>query len=64
MEHALGSLAGGSVAGFELSESMMEMMGSFTLIRLIGMLGMMNVKPDKEALLALNQQLNAIKKPE
>ncbi len=56
--------AGDKVAGgFELSGPMLEMMGGFTLIRLVGMLGMMGVNPTKEELLALNARLNQIKKP-
>jgi len=40
------------------------MMGSFTLLRLVGMMGMMGVNPTKEDLLSLNAQLNKIKRPE
>ncbi len=44
------------------SEGMMKMMGSFTLLRLTSMLGMMDVTFTKEQLLELNSQLNKIKK--
>lgn len=49
--------------GFEMSDVMLDMMGGFTLIRLVGMLGMMGINPSKEELLALNAKLNQIKKP-
>lgn len=48
--------------GFELNDGMMKMMGSFTLLRLTGMMGMMGVKPTKEQLLELNEKLNKIKR--
>lgn len=41
---------------------MMEMMGSFTVIRLVGMLGAVGPKMTKEQLLGINAQLNQIKK--
>ncbi|MFW5554174.1 MAG: glycoside hydrolase family 2 protein [Roseburia inulinivorans] len=47
---------------FEMSEGMMKMMGSFTLIRLIGMMGVIGATPSKEELLGLNAMLNQIKK--
>lgn len=50
------------VAGFEMSEGMMQMLGGFTVIRLTSMLGMANIKMTKEQLLGLNAQLNKIKK--
>ena len=40
-----------------------QMLGGFTVLRLTGMLGMINVSFTKEELLALNAQLNKIKKP-
>ena len=52
----------GSAGGFEMNDTMMEMMGGFTLLRLSGMMGMMGAKLDKEALLSINAQLNQIKK--
>ena len=49
--------------GFELNESMMAMMGGFTVLRLITLMGgMMDMKFTKEQLLALNAQLNQIPK--
>ena len=50
-------------AGFEIGPEMMQMMGGFTIVRLSGMMGMMNIEVTKEQLLALNAQLNKIKKP-
>ncbi len=49
--------------GFELSEDMMKMMGGFTVLRLTGLVGMMNLSFTKEELLKMNAQLNRIKKP-
>ena len=56
---------------FEMSDGMMQMMGGFTILRMINMLTMMTdmknmEKPTvtKEMLLDLNAQLNQIKKPE
>ena len=49
-------------AGFELNESMMQMLGGFTFLRLSGMLGMMGINFTKEQLLGINAQLNQIKK--
>ena len=48
--------------GFEMNEGIMQMMGGFTVLRLIGMLGMTGLKMDKEQLLDLNAKLNQIKK--
>ena len=41
----------------------MEMLGSFTVLRLTTMVAMMNVSFTKEELLKLNRQLNRIRKP-
>ncbi len=54
---------GEKVAGFELSDGMMQMMGGFTIVRMANMAGMMGVNFTKEQLLDLNAQLNKIKKP-
>ena len=48
--------------GFELNSGMLEMLGSFTVLRLAGMVGMANITVTKEQLLDLNAQLNKIKK--
>ena len=50
-------------AGFEFNESMMQMLGGFTFLRLAGMIGMMGINFTKEQLLGINAQLNQIKKP-
>ena len=42
---------------------LMEMMGSFTVLRLSSMLGMANITFTKEELLKMNKKLNRIKKP-
>lgn len=44
--------------------SMFKMLGSFTLVRFLGMASMMNVEPTREELLALNRALNKVKKPQ
>ena len=50
--------------GFELTDSMMSMLGSFTILRLLGMAGgMMGIEFTKEELLDLNAKLNKIKRP-
>ena len=53
---------GTDAAGFEMNESMMQMLGGFTFLRLSGMLGMMGINFTKEQLLGINAQLNQIKK--
>ena len=47
---------------FKLNKGMMEMLGSFTMIRLSGMLGTLGLTPTKEQLLDLNAKLNEIAK--
>ena len=61
---AMGGEEGGTpkAMGFEINASMMQMMGGFTLVRLVGMLGMTGFKPTKEELLGLNAMLNQIPK--
>ena len=49
--------------GFEIGADMMQMMGGFTVLRLTGLIGMLNITFTKEELLKLNKQLNKIKKP-
>ena len=54
----------GKAMGFELNDSMMAMLGSFTILRLIGMAGgMLGIEFKKEELLDLNAKLNKIKRP-
>ncbi len=52
-------------AGFEfkMEGPMMDMIGSFTILRLTGMMGMVGVSLTKEELLSINKKLNRIKKP-
>ena len=51
-------------AGFEIpTEGLMQMMGSFTVLRLTSMMGMANVNFTKEDLLKMNKKLNGIRKP-
>ena len=50
--------------GFELNDSMMQMMAGFTVLRLLNMAGgMVGLELTKEFLLDLNAKLNKIKKP-
>lgn len=50
-------------AGFDITPEMMSMMGGFTVLRLLTMAGgMMDVAFTKEELLALNKELNKIRK--
>jgi len=54
---------GEKVMGFEMTDAMMDMMGGFTLLRLMGMMGSMNVNFTKEQMLDINAKLNQIPKP-
>ena len=56
-------MQGGKAMGFEMTPAMMQMMGGFTVIRLMSLMGAMDVKMTKEQLLELNATLNRIKKP-
>ncbi len=58
----MGGMKGKKAAGFELSPDMMQMMGSFTVLRLTGLISMMDIHFTKEELLDLNAKLNKIKK--
>ncbi len=59
-----GAMKGGEGgSGFEMTDGIMQMMGGFTLLRLTGMMGMMNVSFTKEELLDMNAKLNKIKAP-
>ncbi len=50
--------------GFDIpKDGIMQMMGSFTVLRLSSMMGMANISFTKEELLKMNKQLNRIKKP-
>ncbi len=54
---------GGGMAGFEFNESMMQMVGGFTVLRLTSLMGTAGVSLTKEELLDINAKLNKIKKP-
>ena len=54
--------AGAGMDGNTMS-GMMDMLGSFTFIRLAGMIGTMGIKFTKEELLDINAKLNKIKAP-
>lgn len=51
-----------AMAGFEMGPEMMNMMGGFTMLRLLTLMGgMMNKSFSKEELLDINKQLNTIR---
>ena len=56
---------GGAASGMDMSSmsGMMDMLGGFTLLRLTGMMGTMNINFTKEQLLEINAKLNKIKAP-
>lgn len=49
-------------AGFAVTEDTLRMMSGFTLLRLLQLMGVMNVRFSKEELLTMNAQLNRIVK--
>ena len=55
--------SGGFEVDLKADGGLMQMMGGFTVLRLTGMLGMVNVSFTKEELLKMNKKLNRIKKP-
>ena len=56
------NMSSGEMAGFQLSEEMMKMLGGFTVLRMTSLMGTAGVEMTKEQLLGLNAQLNQIKK--
>ena len=48
---------------FKMEGPMMDMLGSFTILRLSGMIGMVGVELTKKDLLTLNKKLNRVRKP-
>ena len=62
-----GEKKGEKKGGFSIDMSnaggLMDMLGSFTILRLSSMMGMANVSFTKEELLKMNKQLNRIRKP-
>lgn len=57
-----GGNEGGTEASLQNAEKMMEMMGSFTVIRLMNLMGAAGPGLTKEEMLAVNERLNQIKK--
>ena len=55
--------SGGFDVDIKPDSGLMQMMGSFTILRLSSMLGMANISFTKEELLKMNKKLNRIKKP-
>ena len=55
--------SGGFDVDLKSGSGLMQMLGSFTILRLSSMVGMMNISFTKEELLAFNEKLNRIKKP-
>ncbi len=55
--------SGGFDVDLKADSGLMQMMGGFTVLRLSGMMGMMNIEFTKEELLKMNKELNKIKKP-
>ena len=58
----LNGIMGTDNKDFMQQENMMQMLGSFTVLRMVGLLSAGNVTITKEQLLELNQKLNQIKK--
>ncbi len=54
---------GGFSIDFSMISGFMDMMGSFTVLRLTSMIGMANISFEKEELLKMNKKLNKIRKP-
>ena len=55
--------SGEKKGGFTLNESMLQMIGSFTILRISSMGGMIGIEFTKEQLLDMNKKLNKIKLP-
>ena len=65
----MGSMSGGMMGGdrtpaemMAQADGMMQMLGSFTVLRMVGLMGAAGVKATKEQLLGLNAELNKIQK--
>jgi hypothetical protein len=50
-------------SGFEINEGLMQMIGSFTILRISSMGGMVCIEFTKEQLLEMNRKLNKIRLP-
>ena len=55
--------SGKNKSGFQINEGMMQMVGSFTILRISSMGGMVGIEFTKEELLDMNRKLNKIKLP-
>ncbi len=55
--------SGANAGGFTLNEGMMQMVGSFTILRISSMGGMVGIELTKEQLLDMNKKLNKIRLP-
>ena len=55
--------SGANAGGFTLNEGMMQMVGSFTILRISSMGGMVGIEFTKEQLLDMNKKLNKIRLP-
>ena len=51
------------VGGFELNKDIIQLIGSFTILRISAMSGMVGIEFTKEQLLDINQKLNKIRIP-
>ena len=54
---------GENAGGFTLNEGMMQMVGSFIILRISSLGGMVGIEFTKEDLLDMNKKLNKIKLP-
>ncbi len=54
---------GSMMGGFQMNDTMMQMLGGFTVLRLTGLMSMANIHFTREELLRLNRKLNRVKKP-
>lgn len=55
--------SGKNKSRFQINEGMMQMVGSFTVLRISSMGGMVGLEFTKEELLDINRKLNKIKLP-
>ena len=63
MKKPSGGSEGGHGGTFQLTPDMLQMVGSFTILRMSGMVGMVGVTLTEKDLLDLNAKLNKIKAP-
>ena len=63
MNKPKGEKEGGHGGTFKLTPDMLQMVGSFTILRISGMVGMVGINLQEKDLLKLNAQLNKIKAP-